>query len=148
MKNISKESGALLSWKVLMAKNNPARALSVAVIIFICSYFVFLTMKDVLLTVIALLVLLIMVLPYYLPVSYILTEEMIVKKMPFSRQQRRWEEFRRFDTAGNAIKLYTMSRASRLDNYRSFLIICKQNRDQVLEIVHRKIEVHPEGKDV
>lgn len=142
-----KESAVLLRWKILMAKRNPARAVAAAVIVLICTYFVFLTLRDVLLSAIALIVLLTMVLPYYLPTTFILTEEEVIKKMPLFRQKRRWEEFRRYDSEKAAIKLYTMRSASRLDNYRSFLIICPQNHDRVLEIVKRKIvkkEENPE----
>lgn len=142
-----KDTAVLLRWKILMAKRNPARAIAVAVIVLICTYFVFLTLQEVLLTVIALIVLLLMVLPYYLPMTYILTAEEVIKKMPFFRQKRRWEEFRRYDTSKNAIKLYTMSHVSRLDNYRSLLIICPNNHDRVLEIIQRKISNEAEEAD-
>lgn len=129
----------LISWKVFLAAQNPARAVSAAVIILICTYFVHLTLKDILLSIIAFIVLLLMVLPYYLPVRFTLYEEGVGKKMPLSRQFRSWEEFHRFDHDKKNIKLYTMNRQSRLDNYRSFLLITGKNTEEVLEIVRRKI---------
>ncbi|MDZ7821429.1 MAG: hypothetical protein U5N26_06240 [Candidatus Marinimicrobia bacterium] len=133
-------SGVLLSWKVWLAKKNPARAVSVAVLILICAYFVFFTTGDLLLTVIGAAVLMIMVLPYYLPTTFILTEEEVIKKMLFSTRARRWEEFRRFRADKRSVKLFTMEKPSRLDNYRAFLLICNKNIDEVLRIVKDRIE--------
>jgi hypothetical protein len=135
-KSSSKE---LLSWSIFLARRNPVRAIAVASIIIICTYFVHLTLQDLLLSVIAFIVLVLMVIPYYLPVRFILTEEGIIKKMPLSRQFRRWTEFHRYDCDKKSIKLYTMNRVSRLDNYRAFLIIANKNLPQVLEIVRDKI---------
>lgn len=132
-------SEVLFSWKIFLAARNPARAISAAVIILICVYFVHLTLQDLLLSMIAFTVLLLMVLPYYLPVRFILSEKGITKIMPFSKQFRRWEEFHRFDHDKNNIKLYTMNKESHLDNYRSFLLISGKHTEKVLEIVGRKI---------
>ncbi len=131
-------SGILLQWKVWLAKKNPVRALSVAVLIMICAYFVLFTTEDLLLTSIAAAVLVIMVIPYYLPITFILTDDGIIKKLPFSKKTRRWDEFHRFASDKNMIKLYTMEKPSRLDNYRSFLLICNKNKEDVLQIVKKK----------
>lgn len=137
MENNEKE---LLTWKIHMAKRNPAKAVSVLILILICAYFIHFTMEDLFFTVIASFVLLIMVLPYYLPTTFILTESGIMKKMLFSKQNRSWSEFNRYDIENNIIKLYTMKKKSRLDNYRSFLIICNNNKDNVLKIVQEKVK--------
>lgn len=134
-----KDSPELLSWKIHMARRNPTRAIAVIILILICSYFIFFTLEDVFLTLISTFVLLVMVLPYYLPVTYILSEEGVTKKMLFSNQSRSWTEFHRYKRDKNAIQLYTLKRKSRLDNYRSFLLICDKNTEMVLEIVNKKI---------
>ena len=133
------ESPELLSWKIHMARRNPSRAIAVAVLILICSYFIYYTMEDFFFTFIATFVLIIMVLPYYLPTTYILTEAGVRRKMLFSNQDRAWSEFNRYDTDKNTIKLYTMKQSSRLDNYRSFLLICNKNKEQVVEIVEKQL---------
>jgi len=129
----------LLSWKIHMAKRNPAKAVSVLILILICAYFIHFTMEDFFFTVVAVFVLLIMVLPYYLPTTFVLTENGITKKMLLSKQNRSWKEFNRYDLEKNIIKLYTMKKKSRLDNYRSFLLICNKNKDEVLTIVEKKL---------
>lgn len=129
----------LISWKLYLAAQNPARAIAAAAIILICTYFVHLTLKDLLLSIIAFIVLFLMVLPYYLPVRFTLYEEGVGKKMPLSKQFRSWDEFHRYDHDKRNIKLYTMNRESRLDNYRSFLLITGKNTEKVIEIVRRKI---------
>ncbi len=135
-----KDSPELLSWKIHMARSNPTRAIAVIILILICSYFIFFTLEDVFLTLISTFVLLLMVLPYYLPVTYILSEEGVSKKMLFSNQSRSWKEFHRYKRDKNAIQLYTLKRKSRLDNYRSFLIICNKNKDEVMKIVQENIK--------
>ena len=134
------ENKALLSWKIHMAKRNPARAVSVFILILICAYFIHVTMEDFFFTLVSTFVLIIMVLPYYLPTTYILTESGIEKKMLFSRQKRSWSEFNRYAVEKNIIKLFTMKKESRLDNYRSFLLICNKNKDEVLPIVKNKLQ--------
>ena len=131
---------ALLSWKIHMARRNPSRAIAVAILILICSYFIYYTMEDFFFTLIATFVLVVMVLPYYLPTTYTLTEEGVIRKMLFSNQHRSWREFNRYDTDKNTVKLYTMKQSSRLDNYRSFLIICNKNKDEVIKIVRENIK--------
>lgn len=133
------ESAELLSWKIHMARRNPSRSIAVVILILICSYFIFYTMEDFFFTLIATFVLIIMVLPYYLPTTYTLTEEGVRRKMLFSNQSRAWSEFNRYDSDKNAIKLYTMKQSSRLDNYRSFLLICNKNKEQVIEIIEKKL---------
>ena len=133
------DSAKLLSWKIHMARRNPSRAIAVAILIIICSYFIFYTMEDFFFTFISTIVLIIMVIPYYLPTTYILTEEGVRRKMLFSNQSRAWSEFNRYASDKNNVKLYTMKQSSRLDNYRSFLLICNKNKEQVIEIVDKKL---------
>jgi hypothetical protein len=134
------ESPVLSSWTIHMAKRNPARAISVMILILVCAYFIHLTMEDLFFTLIATAVLVIMVLPYYLPTTFTLSEEGVSKKMLFSNQKRAWSEFNRYSVDRNTIKLYTMKKESRLDNYRSFLLICNKNKDDVVKIVEEKIK--------
>ena len=140
-------SPPLLEWKVLLARRNPARAVSVAILIIICAYFVFFTTRDMVLTIIATIVLIMMVLPYYLSITYILTDDTIIKKMPLSRKVRRWDEFHRYHTEKGSIKLFTLTHPSRLDNYRSFLLICNKNKKEVLAIVQQKISSTSESSE-
>ena len=135
------DSPALLSWNIHMARRNPSRAIAVAILILICSYFIYYTMEDFFFTFIATFVLVMMVLPYYLPTTYTLTEEGVTRKMLFSKQHRAWSEFNRYNTDKNTIQLYTMKKKSRLDNYRSFLIICNKNKEQVIKIVENKLHL-------
>ncbi|MBW6458396.1 MAG: hypothetical protein K0B52_04455 [FCB group bacterium] len=137
--NHKPDTSSQLTWKVQLARRNLARSLSVAVLIVICVYFVLFTTQDILLTLAAFLILGIMVIPYYLPVTYTLTYSGITRKMLFSVQKRNWDEFHRYKTDKNSIMLYTMARPSRLDNYRSFLLICNKNKEDVLNIVKQKI---------
>ena len=122
-----------------MARHNPSRAIAVAILILICSYFIYYTMEDFFFTLIATFVLIIMVIPYYLPTTYLLTEEGIMRKMLFSKQSRAWSEFNRYNSDKNTIQLYTMKKSSRLDNYRSFLLICNKNKEQIIKIVENKL---------
>ena len=141
MSNNHTDSPVLLSWTIHMARRNPSRAVSVIILILICAYFIHFTMEDIFFTLISFFVLMIMVLPYYLPTTYTLSDEGIEKKMLFSTQKRSWSEFNRYSVDKNNIKLFTMKKESRLDNYRSLLLICNKNKDEVLAIIDNKLSI-------
>ncbi len=130
---------SLLSWKINMVKQNPAKGVSVAVFILALSVFAGTTADNVLFVFISFIVLGIYVLPYYLPVTYTLTETSVIIKTGWMKKERNWSEFRRWEQSGNAVKLYTMKNRSRLDNYRAWLLRTGQRIDDVVTIVSEKI---------
>ena len=138
----------LLQWRLFLAKQNPGKAVSVFFLIIICTWFVNQGTHDVFLTLATFFVLFMAVSSYYVPVTYIVTEEKIYKQSLFFRQSRNWSDFRRYEQQKSSIKLYTMARPSKLDNYRAFLVLCPVIKLKAfLTIADRKIHENRPGPD-
>jgi len=131
----------LLSWKINMVKQNPAKGVSVAVFIIALSIFSGIAADNVLFVFLSFFILGLYVLPYYLPVTYTLTETSVMIKTGWMKKKREWGEFRRWEKSSKAIKLYTLKKPSRLDNYRAWLLRTGQKTEEVLTIVSEKIPV-------
>ncbi len=123
-----------------MVKQNPGKGIAVLVFIFTLSFFAAVAGENIVFFFISLFILGMYVLPYYLPVTYTLTDSSVIIKTGWIRKERPWREFRRWKRSGKAIKLYTMKRQSRLDNYRSWLLRTGQKTDDVEAVVSRKID--------
>lgn len=122
-----------------MVKQNPGKGVSVFIFILAVSFFAGVAGESLIFLFLSLLVLGSYVLPYFVPVSYTLTEKGITIRTGWMTKERDWKEFRRWERSGNAIKLYTMKKPSRLDNYRAWLLRTGQKGDEVEAIVARKI---------
>jgi len=129
----------LMTWKIHMVKQNPGKGVSVFIFILAVSFFAGVAGESLIFLFLSLLVLGSYVLPYFVPVSYTLTEKGITIRTGWMTKERDWKEFRRWERSGNAIKLYTMKKPSRLDNYRAWLLRTGQKGDEVEAIVARKI---------
>ncbi|HAE87335.1 TPA: hypothetical protein DCG86_04850 [Candidatus Marinimicrobia bacterium] len=129
----------LMTWKIHMVKQNPGKGIAVLIFILTVSFFAGVAGESLIFLFLSLLVLGSYVLPYFVPVSYTLTEKGITIRTGWMTKERDWKEFRRWERSGNAIKLYTMKKPSRLDNYRAWLLRTGQKGDEVEAIVARKI---------
>lgn len=130
-----------MEWRIFLARQNPGKAVSVVILIFICAYLVQLGTEDLLLSLASFLVLFMAVSSYYVPVRYLFTDTHIYRLTIFSRQSRQWEAFHNYQSNGNYIRLTTMKKSSRLDNYRGMLLICPtRKKDEILAFVEAKIE--------
>ncbi len=132
----------LMTWKIHMAKQNPGKGIAVLVFIFTVSFFAGMAGKNLLFLFISVIVLGIYVFPYFVPVTYTLTERSIRIRTGWMTKEREWKEFRRWERSGKAIKLFTMKNPSRLDNYRAWLLRTGQKADDVEAIVAQKIGAH------
>ncbi len=143
MKNgkINYNNHTLLQWQIYPFKKNPLKGIVAGIFILMVSIYSGMLMNSILFSFIILIVFFIFVLlPYYFSTKFILTEKKIIIQNAFLKKEQKWEYFRRFDYDKKVIKIFTSLKASRLDNYRSFNLIFNNNREQVIEIVKRKIE--------
>jgi pilus assembly protein TadC len=130
----------LMTWKIHMVKQNPGKGIAVLVFIITLSFFAGVAGESVIFFFLSLFILGIYVLPYFVPVTYTLTDASIIIKTGWMKKERAWREFRRWDQKEKAIKLYTMKNPSRLDNYRAWLLRTGQKADEVAAIVAEKIK--------
>lgn len=132
----------LMTWKIHMVKKNPAKGTVVFLFIVTLSFFAGVAANNVLFFFLSLFVLGVYVLPYFVPVTYTLTNKYIIIKTGWITKEREWKQFKRWEKSGNAIKLYTMKKPSRLDNYRAWLLRTGQKIDEIEAVVAQKIGSH------
>ncbi|HDR03839.1 MAG TPA: hypothetical protein ENN84_01160, partial [Candidatus Marinimicrobia bacterium] len=111
-----------LEWTIHQARQEPFKAVILAVFILVVSLFIWVASLDLFLFFLALIILTASVLPYYLPVTYHLSNEEVNIKTGWMQRRRPWRAFRRWEQAGIYFRLCTMAQPSRLDNYRSWLL--------------------------
>ncbi|MEA1985955.1 MAG: hypothetical protein U9N76_00520 [Candidatus Marinimicrobia bacterium] len=130
----------LIQWQIYPLKKNPAKGIVVGVFILIISTYSAMLMGNIAFFLIILMVFFIFVLlPYYLPTKYILTEKKIIIKNGPSKKEREWQYIKRFDYDKKMLKLFTTTKTNRLDNYRALTLIFNNNREEVIKIVENKI---------
>ena len=140
-KNQTNLNEILLKWQVYPIKENPLKGIVVGIFILVVSIYSSMLIGNMAFLIIILIVLFMFVLlPYYLPTKFILTnKKVIIKNGPF-KKEREWKSFRRFDYDKKMLKLFSNSTPSRLDNYRTLTLIFNQNNSQVIEIIKNKIK--------
>jgi hypothetical protein len=80
------------------------------------------------------------ILPYFLPTHYTLSEDGIVVRSLFTRQKKRWNDYKSFSVDKNGIFLSPFAKPSRLENYRGMYIRFHKNREDVIEFVKLKMD--------
>jgi len=143
MKNgkINYDDQTLLQWQIYPLKKNLLKGIVAGIFILIVSIYSGMLMGNFLFFSIILMVFFIFVLlPYYFPTKFILSDKKIIIENGPLKKERKWEYFKRFDYDKKMLKLYTTFNASRLDNYRAWNLIFDNNHEKVIEIVKSKIE--------
>jgi hypothetical protein len=87
----------------------------------------------------AVLLLSLSLLPFFLRTHYEMNEDEIIVKKPYSRLRKDWSHFRSFYPDKSGVLLSPFSRPSRLENFRGVYILLGENRDEILRFVERKI---------
>ncbi|TET77563.1 MAG: hypothetical protein E3J41_06690 [Candidatus Cloacimonadota bacterium] len=88
------------------------------------------------------------ILPYFLPTRYILTRDTIVVKSFFTKQKKRWEDYRSFYVDKNGVLLSPFKKHSRLENFRGIYIRFHKNNDEVVKFIKDIMEKENETEDV
>ena len=80
------------------------------------------------------------ILPYFLPTRYTLSEEGITVRSLFTRQKKRWNDYKRYYVDKHGIFLSPFEKPSRLENYRGMYIRFHKNKEDVIAFVKLKME--------
>lgn len=80
------------------------------------------------------------ILPYFSPTKYKLTDEQIIISSLFSKQKKKWEEYRGFYIDKNGVFLSPFKKPSRLENFRGIYIRFHNNSNEVIEFIKKKME--------
>ena len=76
---------------------------------------------------------------FFLPTRYRLSEESVHVGNLFYRRTRKWTEFRRCRSGRGGVKLLTLPRDSRLDNFRGMLILLPEDGDAILAFIRGRL---------
>ncbi|MCK5519558.1 MAG: hypothetical protein KAI81_00470 [Candidatus Marinimicrobia bacterium] len=129
-----------ISWKINLFKKNKQKGIAVIIFILVLSIFSGIAAQSIFIAVLALLILSISVSQYFMPLSYHLDDENVIIETPFQKKIRKWDNFKRWEKDKKSIKLLTMLNASRLDNYRAWLLLTeKTTRVAVETLVKEKL---------
>jgi len=116
-------AGDALAWRVWLLPTHPRRgALAIAVCLLTTS-FAWALSQSALLTAVAGLLLVASLSQFLLPTRFALDAETLRVSNLLYRRTRHWSEFRGYARAGGRLKLLTLPPGSRLDNYRSQLLL-------------------------
>jgi len=132
-----------MNWESLPFKEHPHR--TVFVIIFLCAigigvYFSF----GLYWVIIAYILLVGGILPYWLPTYYYLDEEGVRIKGIIVERKKRWDEFKSYYKDKNGVFLSPFSEPTRLENFRGIYIRFNNNKKEVIEFIKRFIPLDKE----
>ncbi len=79
------------------------------------------------------------ILPYFLPTKYMLSEKGISVRSFFTRQNKKWGDYKSFSIDTHGVFLSPFNKPSRLENFRGIYLRFHKNRDEVVAFVKRMI---------
>jgi hypothetical protein len=85
------------------------------------------------------------ILPYYLPTTYVLSEKGISVRSLFTRQNRKWADYRSFYVDEHGVLLSPFNKPSRLENFRGVYLRFHKNGEEVVAFVKQKLGATDEG---
>ncbi|MGB9597901.1 MAG: hypothetical protein ACPL7B_16575 [Candidatus Poribacteria bacterium] len=77
---------------------------------------------------------------FFLPTTYILSDEGITVKSVFRKSTRNWCYFKSYYPERKGVFLSPFSQPSRLENFRGLFVRFNNNRTEVIEFVKQKLE--------
>jgi len=130
---------AVLRWSVLPARKS--RKKTWGLLIFLAGFLTVLHLfYGIFFLCLAIILLLLSLLPFFLKTKYEMNEEGIAVRKPYSRFTKGWSQFRSFYPDKNGVLLSPFRKPSRLENFRGVYILFGENRAEILEFVQRKIK--------
>lgn len=90
----------------------------------------------------AMLLLLILLAPYFLPTRFEVSDRGVVKRFPLFNRDRRWDVYKRYAIGKDGVFLGTFPHRSRLDSFRGDFVRFAPgvDRQAVLELVRKHVQ--------
>ncbi len=129
----------LLRWSTHPMKSSTTVSVLVVLFLLVVWFLVYLTTFSLLLTILAVVIMLGSLSPFFLPTYYELDDERIKVRFLFNTKEREWRGFRSFYVDKNGILLSPFEKPSRLENFRGLYVRFNQNKDEVLGFVRSKM---------
>ena len=99
--------------------------------------------EDRVMTLFAVVILTVSLAPFYLPTRYVIAEDTVTVRTPFSKREKRLKLFRRWQADRHGILLSPFDRPSRLDRFHGLnLRFDASDRERVTEYIRRRFAGH------
>jgi hypothetical protein len=134
----------LLSWSTHPAKARPLVTTSVILFLVALAVLVYLLTYSIIFTVIAALILYGSLTQYFTKTTYEFTDTKVCVKYVVNKIEKEWAQYRSYYADKNGVLLSPFAGPSRLENFRGLFIRFGGNKDQIMEIVRRKINFVPD----
>lgn len=134
----------LAQWTAHPAKSRPKDVALMAAVIFLTAGAVMMSLESGFLTVLAVVILLVGVAPFWLPTTYVLTDVGVEERRALRTKTRDWKHMRRYQVGPGAALVSPFARPSWMDRYRG-LIMYLDGADR--EQVERILEEHVTGEE-
>lgn len=122
-----------IEWTCQPARSRPVAALLAGLFVVGFVALVQYGFQDPVMTVFSAVVLAFSVAPFYLPTSYAIAEDTVTVRTPFSRKEKRFTLFRRFQADRHGALLSPFDRPSRLDRFHGLnLRFEARDRDRII----------------
>lgn len=107
------------------------------IIVILAGGFIWLYIPGVLL---GLLIIMLTLLPYFLPTKYIIDEKGVEVHYMFQKKMHKWQMFRSYYNDENGILLSPFRRPSRLENYRGLYVRFGSHKQKITELIKYYME--------
>lgn len=128
----------MIEWRSLPAKEEPRKtAYLIAFIVFlgVGLYYTW----GVWWTLLGMFLLVVNILPYFLPTTYVMNDRGVYKKGFFVTQFRGWESIKSYYVDKYGVLLSPFDKPNRLENFRGMYVRFKGNKEQVIEFIRKKV---------
>jgi len=129
-----------LSWVSHPVKRNLRKSILVSVFLVILWAAVYIITNSVLFLVLAVVIMLGSLSPFYLPTRYELTEDKVKVNYVFHSMEKSWTSYRSYYPDKNGVLLSPFPRPSRLESFRGVYIRFEGNKEGVLGFIKEKME--------
>jgi hypothetical protein len=132
----------LAAWTSHPAKNRPRDLALLVAVVAVTAAAVLMSFESVFLALLAVVILMLAVAPFWLPTRYTVTDEEIVSKRIFTSRSRRWRDLRRVEVGGNVALLTPFARPTWLDRYRGMMVYLDgaPDREGLIKILRARVE--------
>ncbi len=137
--NQNKEDNILLQWQVFpFGKERKRGVFGLAVIALFC-WAVYYNFGEVFWAGLALIILAMVVMPFYAPTLIVFTEKGILSKNFINRKYKTWDSIARWEKGEKGVLVSPFEKSSFLDSYRGIYLMFNDNADDVMKIVKEKL---------
>ncbi|KPJ60450.1 MAG: hypothetical protein AMJ46_06850 [Latescibacteria bacterium DG_63] len=129
---------SVLRWSVLPARRSKKKTWGLLIFlgVFLTLLYIFYGMFA---SGLAILLLGVSLLPFFLKTQYELNEDGLIVKKPYSRMKKEWSHFGSYYPDKNGVLLSPFSKPSRLENFRGVYILFGDRKDEILTFIKRKV---------